>query len=254
MNKLIVGIPCYNEEENIETLVEKWLLEKENIKKYNYELIISPLDDKSTDSTKEILEKMQSKYNEVKPLFHRENKNLGGGVNTIFDYFLEIGESGDLLSIMDGDNTQDPKYISSMLDKIKLGNDIVIASRYREGSKVIGVPKHRILMSYLARFYYTIVLHIKNARDYTCGYRLYSYDSVKNAKKKFKNNLVTQRSFACMMEVLYKIYISGGKISEVPFILRYDNKLGESKIDIVGTSKDSIFTALKIKSDSKNYI
>ena len=254
MNKIVVGLPCYNEGENITSLLEKWLAEEETLKEKGLKLIITPLDDKSTDNTKEILEEMSKKHKQIKPLYHEVNKNLGGGLNTLVNNFLDNYSTGDILVIMDGDNTQEPKYIKSMVEKMERGKDCVIASRYRKGSKVMGVPKHRILMSYLARIYYTLVLHIKNVRDYTCGYRSYSYDILEKSKDIYGDNLITRTSFACMMELLYKIYMAGANIGEVPFVLRYDYKQGESKIDVVSTSKDSILTALKIKKEAREMI
>ena len=41
---------------------------------------------------------------------------------------------------MDGDNTQNPKYVHSMIEKIQKGNDCVIVSRYQEGAEVKGKP------------------------------------------------------------------------------------------------------------------
>lgn len=254
MNKIVVGLPCYNEGKNIESLIGKWLDQKELLKEKGLDLIIHPLDDKSTDNTREILRDMTDKKEEVEALYHKENKNLGGGLNTLVNHFLKNYSQGDILVIMDGDNTQEPKYIASMVDSMRQGNDCVIASRYRKGSKVMGVPKHRILMSYLARCYYTLVLHIKNVRDYTCGYRTYSYEILSQAKNLYKDQLITRKSFACMMELLYKLSMAGAKIGEVPFVLRYDYKQGESKIDVVATSKDSILTAIKIKKEARKIL
>src|SRR5699024_4068033 len=112
---------------------------------------------------------------EVFPLFHKKNKNLGGGLNTLVTYFLQNFDSEDQLVMMDADNTQSPIYIKDMIKKQNEGFDIVIASRYQKGSQVVGVPAIRIIYSYLARYYYSLVLGIKGSRDYTCGYRMYQY-------------------------------------------------------------------------------
>lgn len=247
MKNLVIGIPCYNEAENISTLLYKWIEQEEKLNNLDINLVLVPLDDKSTDSTASILKELSKKHDNINPLYHSENKNLGGGLSTLINYFLETYSSKDMLVIMDGDNTQEPIYIFHMLDELNKNKDIVIASRYRKGSKVKGVPWYRILASYLARLYYTLVLNINNVRDYTCGYRIYTYDILKKGDNSFKDELITQKSFACMMELLYKLSVSGAKIGEVPFILRYDFKKGESKIKILKTSKDSISTAIKIK-------
>ena len=50
-----------------------------------------------------------------------------------------------------------------------------------------------------------------------------------------------------MMEILYKLYCIGGRFGEVPFELRYDFKLGESKMKIANTVFSSLKTAMKLR-------
>ena len=59
--------------------------------------------------------------------------------------------------------------------------------------------------------------------------------------------MITQSSFACMMEILYKMYLSGAIIGEIPFKLEYNLKEGTSKMKIIKTSINSIITTVKIK-------
>lgn len=245
--KIFVGLPCYNEEKNIGILLDSWLDLAEDLLQRGYELILRPVDDKSSDNTKGVLEAYANKYSNIKPIYHKENKNLGGGLNSIINSFLADCQRGDLLAVMDGDYTHLPIFSLSMIDKLAYSYDIVIASRYRKGSEIHGLSKFREFMSIGARIYYSLVLGIKGVRDYTCGYRIYTYEILEEGKNKYKDNLVQNTSFACMMELLYKLYKSGAKIAEVPFVLRYDNKEGESKMNVGKTSKDSILSAIKLR-------
>lgn len=155
---------------------------------------------------------------------------------------------------MDGDNTQNPKYVHAMIEKIKMGNDCVIASRYQKGATVKGLSAYREKLSDIASVYYKLVLNIKGVKDYTCGYRIYTYEIIERLIEKFSEEVVKEKSFACMMELLYKISRVGAKLDEVPFELRYDNKKGNSKMDVFKTMKRSVVTAinLQIKYDGKN--
>lgn len=248
MNKLFVMLPCYNEEQNISDLIDNWVKQKDFLSSKGYELKICPIDDCSTDATKSIMLEKQAQYFDiVEPIFHEHNMNLGGGVSTSINYFLDNAKESDLMCLMDGDNSHDPKYIADMLDKLKNGVECVIASRYRKGSKTFGVPYHRILMSYMARLYYTIVLRVPNVRDYTCGYRLYKYSAIKRLADKFKSTIIEEKSFACMMELLYKLYLTGTKFDEIGFVLRYDNKRGDSKMKVLSTTEKSLSMALKLR-------
>ena len=155
---------------------------------------------------------------------------------------------------MDGDNTHDPCYVISMLEQICKGYDCIIASRYCDRSKTKGVSPFRLFLSWGARVYYTLVLGVKNVKDYTCGYRAYTYKIISEAEERFGQQFVEHRSFACMMEVLYKLSLLGAKFQEVPFELRYDNKEGESKMRLAKTIRESLFTAMQLRIQKKKYI
>ena len=247
MNTLFACLPCYNEEENIIPLTLGWLEQDEVLKKEGFSLQVVAIDDKSTDSTKEKISQLEREHPQVHLVAHEKNMNLGGGVNTAVTYFLQHGVPGDLCVLMDGDNTHDPKYVHSMIQAVRRGADVVIASRYQGGAEVHGVPRHRLLLSDGAKLYYSLMLRVPKVKDYTCGYRAYTYQSLQRARKKYGDQLITQRSFACMMELLYKLYRSGCRFDEVPFSLRYDNKGGESKMRVLRTMKDSLKTAWQLR-------
>ena len=158
MKKIYAMLPCYNESENIGALIEKWLAQKDVLNQFGYELTVIGIDDRSTDNTYEIINSYVKKYSNVRLIRHKKNLNLGGVVNTAFKIFDKECSNGDLCVLMDGDNTHDPLYISSMIKKIHNGSDCVIASRYCKQSSVVGVPGIRVLLSDGARIFYTLLL------------------------------------------------------------------------------------------------
>jgi len=143
---------------------------------------------------------------------------------------------------------------ASRTEQLAHGYDCVIASRYCNISKTKGVSPFRLFLSWGARVYYTLILGVKNVKDYTCGYRAYTYEIIAKAKEKFGASFVEHRSFAYMMEVLYKLSLIGTKFQEVPFELRYDNKEGESKMHLTKTICESLITALKLRTQKNRYI
>lgn len=247
--KLIVYLPCYNEELNISDLIDEWVAQKSNLKKIGYSLKVYAVNDCSTDNTKDkINQKVKEYKDKVYLIDHKINKNLCGVLNTSIAHFLENADKEDLMALMDGDNTHNPKYIIDMLNKLIHNNkDCIIASRYCENSGVVGVAKHREFMSDMAKIYYSTILRVPNVKDYTCGYRLYTYKSIYNMVEKFGKNPIKEKSFACMMEFLYRLYLTGTTFDEVGFELRYDNKQGESKMQVLTTMRKSLLTALKLR-------
>lgn len=161
--------------------------------------------------------------------------------------FLKAGSDRDVCVVMDGDNTHDPIYTLSMLSKIESGADCVIASRYCNASITKGVSPFRLFLSWGARLYYSILLQVEGVKDYTCGYRAYSYAIINKAYATFGDKLVERRSFACMMELLYKLSLCNATFDEIPFELRYDHKTGESKMRILKTVRDSFLTAISLR-------
>ena len=245
--KIIAYLPCYNEELNIKELIEEWHKHTEPLKTKGYELLIVGIDDCSTDTTKEQISKMVTKYENVFLVEHKTNKGLCGGLNTAIAHFIEHGQQTDYMVLMDGDNTHDPKYIFNMLGKMKNGTESVIASRYCKESKIVGVARHRELLSDLARVYYRCMLRVPKVQDYTCGYRVYAYDGIMRLENRFGKDPIKEQSFACMMELLYKLHLVGVKFDEVGFELRYDYKKGASKMQLFKTMSKSLVTAITLK-------
>jgi dolichol-phosphate mannosyltransferase len=252
MNKIFAILPCYNEELNIGELIDKWYAQKDGLLESGYELVIVGIDDCSTDNTKKIIEGKSEEYSNTFLYAHPVNKGLVGGLNSAISYFLDNGSEGDLMTLMDGDNTHDPKYVHAMLKKLKDENkDCVIASRYCKDSEVVGVAGHREFMSDMAKLYYSFVLRVPDVKDYTCGYRIYTYDIIKKLVDEYGKDPIVEKSFACMMELLYKIYTVGATFGETGFELRYDNKQGASKMNVFKTMKKSLSTAVKLRSANK---
>lgn len=255
MKKLFVILPAYNEEENISDVVHLWLNEKQGLAELGYELTVLPIDDGSKDNTKSIILDLEKENENVTAIIHEQNKGLGGGVSTGLTYFHDHGSKEDLGLIMDADNSHKPQYVYSMIEKMKNESlDVVIASRYQPGAKTHGVAGYREFLSFGARMYYSMVLGVKNVKDYTCGYRLYSYPIIDKAVEVYGADFVKERGFSCMMELLYKLYCIGAKFGEVPFVLRYDDKLGESKMKVGSTISSSLKTAIKLRRTIKKQI
>lgn len=253
MNELTVLLPAYNEEENVESLVERWqqyclpLIEK-----YGLSLQIVVVNDGSSDGTSSIGEMLEKKYSNFTLLNHIKNKGLGEAVKTAITYIIENCPNSRYACLMDCDNTHDPKYIMDMLEKTGMNKqitdvDVVIASRYQKGSNVHGLAKHRVLTSEGAKYVYGALLTVKGVKDYTCGYRLYSKEILQRAYQFFGDKIIEEAGFTCMSELLYKLYIVKARFAEIPFELRYDFKKGQSKMKLLKTAINSFLLAFRLR-------
>lgn len=248
MKKLFVLLPCYNEEKDLRELLKKWQKTAQSVSdEFGFEVNVVGVNDGSRDSTLKILNDFKKEFNNAVIIDHSTNKGLGKALESGFKHFIKEAGSEDLAVVMDADNTHNPSYIISMLTAIKTENsDVVIASRYCKSSRTQGVPFYRNLMSFGARFVYSIYLKVPGVKDYTCGYRLYTLKSVKLLFDSYKENAITQSGFSCMAEVLYKMHLLGISFAEVPFVLEYGLKQGGSKMPLMKTVKNSLIIVFNL--------
>lgn len=117
--KILVIIPCYNEENNIGTLVEK-------VKKLDYDYLV--VNDCSTDNSPRLLDE-----NNLNHLDLINNIGLAGVTQIGFKYAVDHGYNGAI--VIDGDGQHPPVYIKTLLDKLSEGYDYVVGSRFVDKPK-----------------------------------------------------------------------------------------------------------------------
>jgi dolichol-phosphate mannosyltransferase len=146
---------------------------------------------------------------------------------------------------MDADATHNPGLILRLMRMIIEGHDVVIASRFQPGARVIGLVWYRKLLSYVASLIFRITYPIKGVRDYTCGYRAIRADVLKNAIAEYGETFVDQDGFQCLVDILLKLRRRKLLFGETPLILRYDQKGGMSKMNISRTIKNTLILIVK---------
>jgi len=96
-DNLYIIIPAYNEEANIEKVVDEWHLVVEGINR-NSKLVV--LNDESTDSTLNILHKLEKKYNQLIVI---DKRNSGHGGTILQGYKYAIGKGAKFIFQTDSD-------------------------------------------------------------------------------------------------------------------------------------------------------
>lgn len=229
--QLIFVLPAYNEGARLEALLDRI---REAMADRPYRIVV--VDDGSRDETPEILQRRSSDL-PLAVVTHEVNQGLA---QTLYDgmaWFAEHGGDDDIAITMDADDTHDPAFAPSMEEEIDRGFDVVVASRFQDGSSVVGVPAHRLLYSAGVRVLLRALLPIKNVRDYACGFRAVRRPIVQAAIQQFGDDLIELKEwgFICTAEVLVKLHLVGARCSEVPFTLRYDMKESASRMHAART-------------------
>ena len=221
---IIVGLPCYNEQDNLHELIE-------NVLAATQDVTLFFVDDGSSDNSAAIVEEYASAHDNIFLIRHEKNMGLGKAMNTILCYAVKNYSGNDILITFDSDNTHTPFIAGPMAEKLiseKL--DVVIASRFVKGGQELGLSLLRKLYSRGARLFCTLVFHIKNVRDYSCGYRAYSVALLKKLHHIYDGEIVDSSGFECMVEIINKCRGAGARIDEYPLILDYSLKKGASKM------------------------
>ncbi|NLG18175.1 MAG: glycosyltransferase family 2 protein [Fibrobacter sp.] len=236
-----IVLPAYNEEAAIGSLIEDLgnVCRDSNLK---YEIVI--IDDGSADRTREVIGTYASTL-PVRLQSHSVNMNLGATIRDGLQLAATLAEADDIIITMDADGTHPPALIPEMVSKVTNCADVVIASRYRKGAKVVGVPLIRQILSIGAAMMFKIFHPVKGVRDYTCGYRAYRAEVIQTAFATLGKSFVEQAGFQCMAEILLKLSRFKLTFSEVPLILRYDLKGGVSKMKVIRTIFSSLALIIK---------
>lgn len=219
MLKTLIIIPAYNEEGNIEKVVNN-LIEK--FPQYDY-LIVN---DGSTDRTSYICS--QNDYHVVNLVV---NMGIGGAVQTGYRYAKE--NNYDVAVQIDGDGQHDVSFLQEMLKFIEDAKaDVVIGSRFVEKEGFQSSTIRRVGINFLSVLGW--VLTGVRVKDITSGYR------VVNAK--FIHIFATDYPADYPEpEAMVITAVHGGKIREYPVVMK-EREFGTSSI----TLKKSCYYMCKV--------
>lgn len=239
MRKFPVFVPCYNEQDAIAPMSEEFKIVKQDLAAKNIQLQVVWVNDCSSDSTLVKIQEQCSANSEWQNYIHHEsNRGLVGVLETMLSSWSSHGGSNPIgVGLLDGDNSHPSIFFNDLVDKLIRGYDVAISSRFQVGSIVEGVPGNRQFLSWGMSVLFRLVGRVPNVRDYSCGFRAYS-PAILN--KVGSNYRFKKRSFACMVELLMECHKNQAFCAEVPFILRYDQKLSESKMRVVRTIKETL--------------
>ena len=234
--RVIVVLPAYNEEQGVGLLLPR-LATVMRDGGLAHEIVV--VDDGSTDATARIVDEHRASL-PIRLERHPVNRGLGETIRDGLKAALERAADDDVIVVMDADNTHPPDLIVAMVESLRGGADVVIASRYRPGAGVHGVPVHRRMLSVGARLAFRLFFPIPGVRDYTCGYRGYRASLLRRAFQRHGDAFVDQRGFQCMADILLKLRGLDPVFREIPLVLRYDLKPGASKMKVARTIGQSL--------------
>lgn len=209
--KIFVGMPAFNEEDNIAPIIIK-------VKKLGYDVIVC--NDASNDSTAEISEKLGAIV-----VNHKRNMGYGSSIQSLFSKARDLG--ADVLVTFDADGQHNPNDISKLVQPIIDENaDIVIGSRFLD--KKSSMPKYReIGIKTLTKL--INVVTDKSITDSQSGLRAYNKRSI---------NLIfpSEDAMGVSSEILMKASQEKLRTIEVPVTVSYEGDTSTHNPTVHGLS------------------
>lgn len=233
-----VVVPAFNEGRAVVRLVDR-LFETLGAAGLQHGVIV--VDDASTDGTGEALEAAHAR-GPLTIVRSPVNLGYGGALDEGIRHALREAADDDLIVTMDGDDTHPPELIPAMLDLVRDGASVVVASRYARGARTRGYSRSRRAVSWTGNSLYRWLTPIggptETISDYTNGYRAYAARFLAEAFRDAGGRLFQARDFSATTELLLALSARpGARIRELPFTYRYDRKSATSKLDVWATAR-----------------
>lgn len=211
--KIIVVVPCYNEEAAIARVIKAFPRKELAHLKWTIEVLV--VDNNSTDETGSI-----AKENGASVLME---KTQGKG-HALLSGLKQVPDDADYIVMLDGDNTYHPREIVRMIEPLDSGFcDVILGSRIQgkmqEGAMNSTSRLGNWMFSFLVRTLYRV-----NVTDVLTGYFAW--------KKEALDKLVphiTSSGFEIEMEMITKMAKLGLEVYSVP--ISYHHRIGRSKLN-----------------------
>ncbi len=221
---VVVVIPTYDEKENIADLIADILSQQPRVEGFDLDVLVS--DGHSKDGTQEIVTRIGAANPKVHLLDVRER---GIGVGLYNGFVHAINELGaDVLIEIDADFQHNPSDIPALLAGIREGYDVVIGSRFVEGS-VNKMPLHRRILSVGANLVIRTMLGLKRITEITTSYRAFTKEiflEIDPESVPWRQ----EKSFIAVPVFLVRMIDAGASAKEVPMTM-HPRVRGYSKMD-----------------------
>jgi len=194
--KVSIVIPCYNERDTIEKIVEA----VRNAPLENREIIV--VDDCSQDGTQTVLREHISQVVD-RVIYHPMNRGKGAALRSGF-----AAATGDFIVVQDADLEYSPEDYPVLLEPLMSGKaDAVLGSRF------MGGRPHRVLFFWhmVGNKFLTLLSNMltnMNLTDVETGYKAFKAPLIKSIQ-------IEEDRFGVELEIIAKLARTGCRIYEV---------------------------------------
>ena len=210
MKKILIGVPCYNCENTLPSLLKDLKVFKDK-NKFDFYFI----NDGSFDKTSFILKKAQVNFYE-----NKKNRGYGNAVKKIIKYAIE--NKYYFCLIFPGDYQRSFNDISRLINiSLNKNYDTVTGSKfhiYIQNKGPVGRKIGNRIFTNIAKFFWS-----SKIEDVLSGFKVYRVDSVRNFYKKLPNNYSFDLIFS------YLASKKGLRQIEIPVKCKYNKDTSKIK-------------------------
>lgn len=210
--RAVVVTPTFDEKDNIADLIKAVLAEQAAVDAFEIHVLVA--DSHSGDGTLEIVATLASQNPRVH-LLDVQERGIGIGLFRGFQHAIDALEA-DVLIEMDADFQHNPEDIPHFLAKIAEGYDVVVGSRFVDGS-VNRMPAHRKLLSMGANQTVRSALGLHGVTEITTSYRAFTKETflqVDPATVPWQ-----EKSFIFVPVFLVRLLETGARATEIPMTM-----------------------------------
>ena len=213
----VVVIPTYNEASSIGRLLGQILGLFSDVH-------IVVVDDRSPDGTGDIARGVAWQHPNVHVLTPRKRRGYGYALREGFRAGSKFPCIQWIIS-MDGDMSHDAREICRILELLKRC-EVVVGSRYRTGSILIGRPFYRFVGSLFFRLYFNVLLQLRLS-DPTSGFRGFALEVIEDLCQA----RIVADGYGFIVETNLLFRRHGRRICEVPISFK-ERQGGRSKLSM----------------------
>ena len=216
MPRLMICIPCYNEERKLGAVLRR--IPREIVT----EVVV--VDDGSTDRTAEI-----ARAQGATVLQHLPPRGVGSCIWQGISYAQQQG--AEIIAFVAGNDKDAPEELARLIKPIQEeGFDLVQGSRYLKGGRHGGpMPRHRVLATKVVHPWIFYLASGRWITDTTNGFRALRLSTLKD--KAIDLSQPWLRRYELEPYLLYKVVTLGHRVTEVPVTKIYPAKgLGYTKM------------------------
>ena len=208
-----VGVPAYNEESRVETVIR-------NMPAFVDRIYV--VDDGSTDRTRDVVSGLCREDERLRLIEHRRNRGVGAAIATAYGECLQDGM--DIAVVMAGDDQMDPEELPRLLAPVANGEaGYCKGDRMSSPETVCGMPPFRRFGNWLLKWLTRVSSGNYRVCDPQNGYAAASAEALRRIGL---DDLYP--SYGYCNHILAKLTVAGVRVIEVPIPARYQGE--KSKI------------------------